>query len=152
MPLPNVKLSGALNALERLFHAKAPPLIGVDISTSAVKMVELSDSGNKMYRIERYAIEPLPRDSVVEGNINNLDAVGEAVKRCHNRLGSSIKNVAIALPNAAAMAVIQRAQAALVGKQLANAYRDAASLPDWEAEAGESALGETLPEQRVILP
>ena len=101
MPIPKAKFSGALRALENIFKTKAPPLIGVDISTSAVKMVELSDSGNKMYRIERYAIEPLPRDSVVEGNINNLDAVGEAVNRCHNRLGSSIKNVAIALPNAA---------------------------------------------------
>jgi type IV pilus assembly protein PilM len=101
MPLPKVKFSGAFSALERLFQPNNPPLIGMDISTSAVKMVELSDSGNKMYRIERYAIEPLPRDSVVEGNINNLDAVGEAVKRCHNRLGSSIKNVALALPNAA---------------------------------------------------
>jgi type IV pilus assembly protein PilM len=101
MPLPQFKFSGAFSALERLFQSKAPPLIGMDISTTAVKMVELSDAGNKMYRIERYAIEPLPRDSVVEGNINNLDAVGEAVKRCHSRLGSSIKNVALALPNAA---------------------------------------------------
>ncbi|MBM3340750.1 MAG: pilus assembly protein PilM [Betaproteobacteria bacterium] len=84
-----------------MFQPKAPPLIGMDISTTAVKMVELSASGNNMYRVERYAIEPLPRDSVVEGNINNLDAVGEAVKRCHNRLGSGIKNVALALPNAA---------------------------------------------------
>lgn len=101
MPLPNFKFSGVFNALERMFQARTPPLIGMDISTSAVKMVELSDAGNKMYRIERYAIEPLPRDSVVEGNINNLDAVGEAVKRCHSRMGSNIKNVALALPNAA---------------------------------------------------
>jgi type IV pilus assembly protein PilM len=101
MPLPKIKFSGAFNAFERLFQAKVPPLIGMDISSTAVKMVELSDTGNHMYRIERYAIEPLPRDSVVEGNINNLDAVGEAVKRCHSRLGSSIKNVALALPNAA---------------------------------------------------
>jgi len=105
MAIPKVKfpvaLSGAIGTVEGFFKAKTPPLIGMDISTSAVKMVELSDSGNKMYRIERYAIEPLPKDSVVEGNINNLDAVGEAIKRCHNRLGSSVKNVAIALPNAA---------------------------------------------------
>lgn len=105
MAIPKVKfpvaLSGAIGAVEGFFKAKTPPLIGMDISTSAVKMVELSDSGKKMYRIERYAIEPLPKDSVVEGNINNLDAVGEAIKRCHNRLGSSVKNVAIALPNAA---------------------------------------------------
>ena len=101
MPIPKFKVPNVLGALDSFFKAKSPPMIGVDISTFAVKMVELSDSGNKMYRIERYAIEPLPRDSVVEGNINNLDAVGEAVKRCHVRLGSSIKNVAIALPNAA---------------------------------------------------
>ena len=105
MAIPKVKFPGAISgvfgAVEGFFKAKTPPLIGMDISTSAVKMVELSDSGNGMYRIERYAIEPLPKESVVEGNINNLDAVGEAIKRCHNRLGSSIKNVAIALPNAA---------------------------------------------------
>ena len=51
-----------------------------------------------MYRVERYAIEPLPKDSVVDGNINNLDAVSDALKRCHKRLGSSIKNLALALP------------------------------------------------------
>ncbi len=101
MPILKGKLGGGLSALERLFQVNSPPLIGVDISTSAVKMVELTDRGNQMYQVERYAIEPLPRDSVVEGNINNLDAVSETLKRCHAKLGSSIKNVAIALPNAA---------------------------------------------------
>ena len=95
------KLSGAVAKLERMFQAKLPPVIGVDISASAIKMVELTERGNQMYQIERYAIEPLPRDSVVEGNINNLDAVSESLKRCHTKLGSSIKTVAIALPNAA---------------------------------------------------
>ena len=56
-----------------------------------------------------------------------------------------------ALPHAAALAVLQRAQAALVGKQLANAYRDAASLPDWEAEA-DDALASDLPQQPSGLP
>src|SRR5262247_2129430 len=78
-----------------------PPLIGADISSSAVKMVEIAQAGKGMYRVERYAIEPLPKDSVVEGNINNLDAVSDALKRFHKRLGSNIKNLALALPNAA---------------------------------------------------
>ena len=91
----------SLSALEGLFKPKAPPLIGADISSSAVKMVEIVQAGKGMYRVERYAIEPLPKDSVVEGNINNLDAVSDAVKRCHKRLGSNIKNLALALPNAA---------------------------------------------------
>jgi type IV pilus assembly protein PilM len=88
-------------ALERLFKPKAAPLIGADLSSSSIKMVELTEAGRGLYRVERYAIEPLPRDTVVEGNINNLDAVSDALKRCHKRLGTSIKNVALALPNAA---------------------------------------------------
>jgi len=87
--------------LERLFKSKAPPLIGADLSSSAIKMVELSEAGKGLYRVERYAIEPLPKDSVVDGNINNLDAVSDALKRCHKRLGTNIKNLALALPNAA---------------------------------------------------
>jgi len=60
-----------------LFTAKAPPLFGLDISSSSVKMLELVDGGKSGYRVERYAIEPLPRDSVVDGNINNLEQVGD---------------------------------------------------------------------------
>lgn len=90
-----------LAALERLFTPKTPPLIGTDLSSSSIKMVELSESGKGVYRLERYAIEPLPKDSVVEGNINDLDAVSNSLKRCHQRLGAHIKNVALALPNAA---------------------------------------------------
>jgi type IV pilus assembly protein PilM len=95
------KLKLDAGALERLFKPKAPPLIGADLSSSSIKMVELTETGPGLYRIERYAIEPLPKDSVVEGNINNLDAVSDALKRCHKRLGTNIRNVALALPNAA---------------------------------------------------
>jgi len=100
-PMLKEKISSSLNAVEGMFKAKMPPLVGADISSSAVKMVEIEAAGKGMYRIERYAIEPLPKDSVMEGNINNLDAVSDALKRCHKRLGSSIKNIAMALPNAA---------------------------------------------------
>ncbi len=95
------KLKFDLGAIERLFKPKAPPLIGADLSSSAIKMVELAEAGKGLYRIERYAIEPLPKDSVVDGNINNLDAVSDALKRCHKRMGTGIKNLALALPNAA---------------------------------------------------
>ncbi|AOY00618.1 pilus assembly protein PilM [Jeongeupia sp. USM3] len=78
---------------------KAPPLIGVDISSSAVKMVELGMVGRN-YSLERYVIEPLPKDAVSDGNIANMDVVGEAVRRAWRHLDSRIKNVAIALPAA----------------------------------------------------
>jgi len=84
-----------------LFTAKAPPLFGLDISSSSVKMLELVDGGRSGYRVERYAIEPLPRDSVVDGNINNLEAVTESVKRAHGRMGTRTKHVAMAVPSGA---------------------------------------------------
>jgi type IV pilus assembly protein PilM len=87
--------------LSNLFQAKSPPLIGVDISSSAVKMVEIEEAGKNLYRVERYAIESLPKDAVADGNIMNLDAVADAMKRGWKRLGTRVKNVALALPSAA---------------------------------------------------
>jgi type IV pilus assembly protein PilM len=84
-----------------IFKAKAPPLFGMDISSSAVKMVELADAGKGAQRVERYAIESLPKDSVLDGNIANLESVAEAVRRAWKKLGTRTKNVAMALPTAA---------------------------------------------------
>lgn len=81
-----------------LFGSKARQLAGLDISSSSVKMVELSGDEAGGYRIERYAIETLPRDTVTDGNIANLEAVGDAVKRLVRRMGGGVKNVAVALP------------------------------------------------------
>ena len=77
------------------------PLVGVDISSSAVKMVELGKTGEGKYRVERYAIEPLPRDAVLDGNIGDFDAVSECVGRAWKKLGTRNRNVAMALPAAA---------------------------------------------------
>lgn len=84
-----------------IFNPKARPLIGLDISSTSIKMVELVDGGKGAFRVERYAIEPLQRDAVADGNIVNLDAVAEAVRRCWRRLGASTKYVAMSLPTAA---------------------------------------------------
>jgi type IV pilus assembly protein PilM len=84
-----------------LFQPKAPPLFGLDISSSSVKMLEIVEAGKAAYRVERYAIEPLPRDAVVDGNVNNLEAVTEAVKRAHKRLGTRTRHVAMAVPTGA---------------------------------------------------
>ena len=84
-----------------LFKPKAPPLFGLDISSSSVKMLEIVDAGKGGYRVERYAIEPLAKDAIVDGNINNLEAVTDAVRRAHKRLGTRTKLVAMAVPTGA---------------------------------------------------
>lgn len=81
-----------------LFGSKARQLAGLDISSSSVKLVELSGGDKEGYKIERYAIESLPRDAVVDGNIANLDAVSESIRRALRRFGTGVKNVAMALP------------------------------------------------------
>ncbi|MDD5057046.1 MAG: pilus assembly protein PilM [Sideroxydans sp.] len=83
-------------------QTSTPPMIGVDISASSVKMLELSElPKNGGYVVERYAIEALPADAVSDGNINNLDAVSDALRRAWKRMGTRIKNVSLALPAAA---------------------------------------------------
>jgi type IV pilus assembly protein PilM len=95
------KLDFDLGFLGGLFKVKTPAMIGCDISSSSVKLVEVVDAGKNVLRIERYAIEPLPRDSVVDGNIQNLDAVADSLKRGYKRAGFSVKNLAMALPTSA---------------------------------------------------
>ena len=80
-----------------IFNPKARSLIGVDISSSSVKMVELASDGKSGYRVERYTIEVLPRDAVADGNIVNLEAAAEAVRRAWKKMATSTRQVAIAL-------------------------------------------------------
>lgn len=84
-----------------IFGSKARALIGVDISSSSVKMVELASDGKDGYRVERYTIEVLPKDVVSDGNIVNLEAAAESVKRAWKKLATSTRHVAIALPASA---------------------------------------------------
>ena len=81
-----------------LFGSRSRSLIGVDLSSSSVKMVELGSDGKKGYRVERYTTEILPRDAVADGNIVNLEASAETVRRAWKQLGASTRDVAIALP------------------------------------------------------
>ncbi|WP_183948767.1 type IV pilus assembly protein PilM [Rehaibacterium terrae] len=83
-----------------LFGSKAPPLVGIDISSTAVKLLQLSQSGGR-YRVEHYAVEPLPPNAVVEKNIVEVEAVGEAIKRAVVRSGTRLKHAAAAVAGSA---------------------------------------------------
>jgi len=63
-------------------------MVGLDISSTAVKLLELSRSsgrGGIQYRVESYAVEPLPPNAVVEKNISDVEAVGNAIKAVMKR-------------------------------------------------------------------
>lgn len=78
------------------FRKKTTPVLGIDISATAIKLLELNRSGSK-YRVESYSVEPLPANSVVDKNIADEQAVGEAIGRAYKKSGSKIKDVAVAV-------------------------------------------------------
>lgn len=83
-----------------LFRRSNTPLLGIDISSTSVKLLELTRSGSK-YRVESYAVEPLPPNSVVEKNITDAELVGEAIRRAVAKSGTKTKTAACAVAGSA---------------------------------------------------
>ena len=88
-----------------LLKSKKPVMLGLDISSTTVKLLELSKNG-KRYKVESMAIEPLPDDAVSEKNIQDIDAVGECIQKALKKSGSKIKNAAVAVAGSAVITKI----------------------------------------------
>ena len=78
---------------------KQSNLIGIDISSTSVKLLELSRT-KTAYRIESYAVEPLPANAMNDKSLQDIEAVGEAIKRALKRSGSKKKFAAVAVTSA----------------------------------------------------
>ncbi|GIX34556.1 MAG: fimbrial assembly protein [Lysobacteraceae bacterium] len=100
-----------------LFSSGKTPLVGVDISSTAVKLLQLSQAGGR-YRVEHYAVEPLPPNAVVEKNIVEVEAVGEAIRRAVARSGTRLKHAAAAVPGSAVITKIVPMQAGLTEEEM----------------------------------
>ena len=85
---------------DALFTQKNPPLIGLDIGTSAVRVVELLAVEKNGFRLEHCASEALARGAVVDGNIENIAQVSEAIHRALVKSGSKARLVALGMPPA----------------------------------------------------
>ena len=83
--------------MRRLYRKPNKGLVGVDISSTSVKLLELSVK-NGRYWVESYALIPLQENSVVEKNILNPEAVGDALERVINLANPQSTNAAIAIP------------------------------------------------------
>lgn len=96
-----------------LFGKKKVPILGVDISSTTVKVIELSRHGNGRFRVEAYAVEPLPANAVVEKNINDAEAVGDVIKRLVAKSRTSCKQAAVAVAGSAVITKTIQMSAAL---------------------------------------
>lgn len=86
--------------LASLFKKKNKALLGVDISSTSVKVLELSRQGER-YQVEAYATVPLPPNAVVEQGINNEEAVGDAIRQAVVRSRTTAKSVVLAVAGSA---------------------------------------------------
>lgn len=84
------------------FRQKQQPLVGIDITSTSVKVLELKRTAGS-YKVESYAVEPLPTNAVVEKNISDVDAVGNSIRRAMKRANSKTDFCAIAVPASAAI-------------------------------------------------
>ena len=71
-------------------------MLGLDISSSAVKLIELSQSADG-YKVEAYRVMPLPANTVVEKNIADVDALAKTVEQLVNRSGTKLTDTAVAV-------------------------------------------------------
>jgi type IV pilus assembly protein PilM len=85
-----------------LFSRKYRQLLGLDITTSSIKLIELALVGGQ-YRVESYAAEPTPPNSMNEKTLVDPEAVGEAIRRAVKRSGAKSNEVAIAISGDAAI-------------------------------------------------
>lgn len=88
-------------SLGSLFRRQQAPLLGLDISSSSLKLVELGRDSDGNLILERCAIEPLERGWITDGNIEKFDEVAGAMRRVVKKSGSRTRNVAMALPASA---------------------------------------------------
>jgi len=86
--------------LVSLFSKKNHALLGIDISSSTIKLLELSKTGAK-YKVENYSSRPLPDGALVEKNIAHLDAVGEEMLKLSTLIKTGSTKAAVAVPGAA---------------------------------------------------
>ena len=86
-----------MSLIGSLFSRQPASLIGMDIGSSNIKLVELGQSKSGSWVLEKCAIEPLDHGWVVDGTIENFDEVLLAVKRLLKKTATKTKNVAMAL-------------------------------------------------------
>jgi type IV pilus assembly protein PilM len=85
-----------------LFSRKYRQVLGLDITTSSIKLIELAMAGGQ-YRVESYAAEATPPNAINENTLVDPEAVGEAIRRAVKKSGTTVREVAVAISGDAAI-------------------------------------------------
>lgn len=94
------------------FYPQKESLLGLDISSSAIKLVEMTRKGRD-YRIESYAVAPLPEGVANEKDIVEPEPVGEAIRKALRDSRTRLKHCALAIPTSMAISKIVQMSASI---------------------------------------
>lgn len=87
------------------FKKKKPPVLGLDISSTTIKLLELSRS-DIGFKVEKYAVTPLPAGAVVEKSITDVEAVAATIQKAIARSRTKLKEAAVAVTGSAVITKI----------------------------------------------
>jgi len=87
------------------FRRKNPNVLGIDVSSSAVKLIELSRHGSR-YRVESYAVVPLPENAIIDNNFSDIEVIGETIATVVERSGTKLKQAAVSVSGSAVITKI----------------------------------------------
>ncbi|MBS0594487.1 MAG: pilus assembly protein PilM [Proteobacteria bacterium] len=76
-------------------------MIGLDISSSSAKLVELGRTPAGELVLERFASEPFEKGWITDGQIEKFDEVAGAVRRVVGKSGTRTREVVMAMPQSA---------------------------------------------------
>ncbi len=83
-------------------NRKHDHLLGIDISSAAIKLLELSKTGAR-YKVESYAVAPLAQNAVIDNNISNAEMIAETIKAALKQSGTRTRHACVAIAGSSVM-------------------------------------------------
>jgi type IV pilus assembly protein PilM len=82
--------------MQKMAFFESKGVIGIDIGTSSVKILEIKESKNNYY-LKKFGIARLPRETIVNGVIMHADHVIEAIREIISRNNIKTKNTVLSI-------------------------------------------------------
>lgn len=80
-----------------MFFSKSKNVVGLDVGSSAIKLVELKEKKAGSYQLLKVGIEPLSPEAIVDGSIMDSSMVVETIQRLNTAQGVKNSNFATSL-------------------------------------------------------
>lgn len=101
----------------QLFKKPQPLMVGIGIGSHSVKAVLLSQKDTH-YRLEAFAVEPMPKGAMAERTIQDIEAVGRVINKIRKKLPKNITEAATAVSGQAVITKVIFMDVALTDAEL----------------------------------